>query len=129
MALRWFVGLNLNQDAWDASTFSQNRRRRFDDDGTLERLFDTTVSRAIEEGLISRHASWDGTRVRANASFKSFVPIEVAMEPAEHKKRLRSQDRDEPEGPEDPGTRAVNFRGEKRSNKTHRSATDPGSAG
>ena len=30
MALRWFVGLNLDQDAWDASTFSQNRRRRFD---------------------------------------------------------------------------------------------------
>jgi transposase len=31
MALRWFVGLNLDQDAWDASTFSQNRRRRFDE--------------------------------------------------------------------------------------------------
>jgi transposase len=28
MALRWFVGLNLDDDAWDASTFSQNRRRR-----------------------------------------------------------------------------------------------------
>jgi transposase len=27
MALRWFVGFNLDQDAWDASTFSQNRRR------------------------------------------------------------------------------------------------------
>ena len=40
MALRWFVGLNLDQDAWDASTFSQNRRRRFDESGLLERLFD-----------------------------------------------------------------------------------------
>ena len=37
MALRWFVGLNLDQDAWDASTFSQNRRRRFDESGVLER--------------------------------------------------------------------------------------------
>ena len=42
MALRWFVGLNLDQDAWDASTFSQNRRRRFDQAGLLERLFELT---------------------------------------------------------------------------------------
>ncbi len=79
MALRWFVGLNLDQDAWDASTFSQNRRRRFDESGVLERLFDQTVKRAMSEGLVSRHVSADGTLVRANASYKSFVPIEVAM--------------------------------------------------
>jgi len=125
MALRWFVGLNLDQNAWDASTFSQNRRRRFDKDGTLERLFDTTVSRAIEEGLISRHVSADGTLVRADASFKSFVPIDVAMDPKEYRKRLRSGDKDDPEEPQDPGNRAVNFRGEKRGNATHRSTTDP----
>src|SRR6266704_2771022 len=57
MALRWFVGLNLDQDAWDASTFSQNRRRRFDKDGTLERLFDDTIKRAMAAGLVSRHVS------------------------------------------------------------------------
>jgi hypothetical protein len=60
MALRWFVGLNLDQDTWDASTFSQNRRRRFDQAG-LERLFDDTVKRAMAEGLVSRHVSADGT--------------------------------------------------------------------
>ncbi len=127
MALRWFVGLNLDQDAWDASTFSQNRRRRFDESGVLERLFDQTVKRAMSEGLVSRHVSADGTLVRANASYKSFVPIEVAMEPAEYKKRLRAQDRKErrDEDPPDPGNRAVDFRGEKRSNATHRSMTDP----
>jgi transposase len=125
MALRWFVGLNIDEDAWDSSTFSQNRRRRFDLDGTLERLFDMTIHRAIEEGLVSRHASADGTLVRANASFKSFVPIEVALDPKEYKKRLRAEDKDAPEGPQDPGNRSVNFRGEKRSNETHRSATDP----
>jgi len=124
MALRWFVGLNLDQNAWDHSTFSQNRRRRFDKDGTLEWLFDQTVKKALEEGLVSRHVSADGTLVRANASFKSFVPIELAMDPDEYKKKLRSEDKDE-EGPQDPGNRAVNFRGEKRSNKTHRSLTDP----
>jgi len=124
MALRWFVGLNLDQDAWDASTFSQNRRRRFDASGLLEKLFDETVKRAMAEGLVSRHVSADGTLVRANASYKSFVPIEVAMDPDEYKKRLRAQDQDDEDGPQDPGNRAVDFRGEKRSNKTHRSATD-----
>ncbi len=127
MALRWFVGLNLDQDAWDASTFSQNRRRRFDESGVLEKLFDETVKRAIAEGLVSDHVSADGTLVRANASYKSFVPIELAMNPAEYKRRLRAEDRPDRdgEGPQDPGNRAVNFRGEKRSNATHRSTTDP----
>jgi transposase len=128
MALRWFVGLNLDQDAWDASTFSQNRRRRFDESGVLEKLFDETVKRAMAEGLVSRHVSADGTLVRANASYKSFVPIAVAMDPAEYKRRLRAQDREcekDGTGPQDPGNRAVDFRGEKRSNATHRSSTDP----
>jgi transposase len=125
MALRWFVGLNLDQDAWDAPTFSQNRRRRFDEAGLLERLFDDTIKRAMAAGLVSRHVSADGTLVRANASFKSFVPLEVALDPAEYKRRLRAQDREAADGPPDPGNRAVDFRGEKRSNATHRSATDP----
>jgi transposase len=127
MALRWFVGLNIDQDAWDASTFSQNRRRRFDKSGVLEKLFDTTVRRALSEGLISRHVSADGTLVRANASYKSFVPIEVAMDSEEYKRRLRAQDEEAAQSgnPPDPGNRAVDFRGEKRSNETHRSITDP----
>lgn len=128
MALRWFVGLNLDQDAWDASTFSQNRRRRFDASGVLEQLFDETLQRAMEEGWVSRHVSADGTLVRANASYKSFVPIEVAMDPEEYKRRLRRDDAQQDQSkdePSDPGNRAVNFRGEKRSNATHRSTTDP----
>ena len=125
MALRWFVGLNLDQDAWDASTFSQNRRRRFDESGLLEQLFDDTIKRAMTAGLVSRHISVDGTLVHANASFKSFVPIEVALDPAEYKRRLRAQDQAAEDGPPDRGNRAVDFRGEKRGNATHRSATDP----
>ena len=125
MALRWFVGLNLDQQPWDASTFSQNRRRRFDESGVLEHLFDETVKRAMAEGLVSRHVSADGTLVRANASYKSFLPIEVALDPEEYKRRLRRDDRRDPDGPADPGNRAVDFRGEKRSNATHRSLTDP----
>ena len=125
MALRWFVGLNIDQDAWDASTFSQNRRRRFDKASILETLFDQTLKRAFEQGLVSRHVSADGTLVRANASYKSFVPIEVALDPEEYKERLRQQDEEGPEGPQDAGNHAVDFRGEKRSNSTHRSMTDP----
>ena len=124
MALRWFVGLNLDQDAWDASTFSQNRRRRFDESGLLEQLFDDTIKRAMAAGLVSRHVSVDGTLVRANASFKSFVPIEVALDPAEYKRRLRAQDQAAEDGPPDAGNRPADFRGEKRGNATHRSRTD-----
>ncbi len=125
MALRWFVGLNIDQDAWDASTFSQNRRRRFDDAGLMEKLFDHTVKRALDAGLVSRHVSADGTLVRANASYKSFVPIELAMDPEEYKKKMRAEDaRQDDDEPKDPGNPTVNFRGTKRSNKTHRSRTD-----
>jgi transposase len=81
MALRWFVGLNLDEQPWDASTFGQNRRRRFDELGILERSFDEMVAKAMMEGLVIRHVSAEGALVRANASYKSFVPIDVAIAP------------------------------------------------
>jgi hypothetical protein len=123
MALRWFVWLNLDEQPWDASTFSQNRRRRFDEYGILERLFDETVAKAMMEGLVSRHVSAYGTLVRANASYKSFVPIELAMAPEEYKRRLRAEDADEPRGPQDPAI-ARSTSGA-RSGATPRSLTDP----
>jgi len=136
MAFRWFVGLSMNTKAWDASTFSQNRRRRFDKSCFMENLFDETVKTAMKQGLVSLHASADGTLVRANASFKSFAPIEVIQSPDDYKRSLRQNDNDEksdttsdskpPRTPDsDKGNPDVDFRGEKRSNKTHRSATDP----
>jgi transposase len=136
MAFRWFVGLGMNGKAWDASTFSQNRRRRFDKSGFMEKLFDDTVKTAMKEGLVSLHASADGTLVRANASFKSFAPIEVAQSAEEFKESLRAGDHaqdDKPDASNGPATTAakdkgnpsVDFRGKKRGNKTHRSTTDP----
>src|SRR5258708_26400213 len=62
MALRWFVGLNLDQDAWAASTFSLNRRRRLDEAGLLGPLFDGTVKGARTAGLGSRRHRAAGTR-------------------------------------------------------------------
>ncbi len=118
LALRWFVGLDLDSVPWDHSTFTQNRKRRFDRSGILEKLFDETVALAIEKRLVSDHTTLDGTLVKANASHKSFVPIEVFMKPEEYKKRIRSLDSDE-------GNPTVDFHGEKRSNHTHLSQTDP----
>ncbi len=100
LVLRWFVGLDLDTAPWDHSTFSQNRRRRFTESGILERLFDETVALAIKQKLVSPHTTLDGTLVQANASHKSFVPIEVFLKPAEYKKRIRSLDQ-KPE--QDPG--------------------------
>jgi transposase len=137
MAFRWFVGLGMNGKAWDASTFSQNRRRRFNNSSFMEKLFDDTVKTAMEQGLVSLHASADGTLVRANASFKSFAPIEVPQSAEEFKAALRAEDTEVEDkqdagkqsptsvGDQDKGNPSVDFRGEKRGNKTHRSRTDP----
>lgn len=92
LVLRWFVGLDLEQMPWDHSTFSQNRKRRFMESGLLERLFDETVALAIKQKLVSHHTTLDGTLVQANASHKSFVPIEVFLKPEEYKKRIQSLD-------------------------------------
>jgi transposase len=122
LVLRWFVGLDLDTDPWDHSTFSQNRKRRFTKSGLLERLFDETVAVAITQKLVSHHTTLDGTLVQANASHKSFVPIEVFLKPEDYKKRIRSLDQT-PDS--DPGNPTLTFRGAPRSNQTHISTTDP----
>jgi transposase len=107
---RWFVGLDLQDPVWDPSTFSKNRDRLIKADiavGFLENV----VAKADEEGLLSSaHFSVDGTLLEAWASIKSFRP------------------KDEPPS-EDPPAQgrndAVDFHGEKRSNATHASTSDP----
>src|SRR3990167_8091990 len=131
MAFRWFVGLDITDPVWDASTFSKNREHRFDESGVLEELFDDTVRTARKRGLVSTHWSVDGTLVRADASHKSFSPIEVYQSPREYRQALRGKPKapaeaaQEPSGPKDPGNPTVNWHGQKRSNATHRSTTDP----
>lgn len=142
MAFRWFVGLDMDSPVWDPSTFSKNREHRFDQSDVLDRLFDDTVQVAMEHGWVSTHWSVDGTLVRANASHKSFVPIEVYQSPQQYRTTIagRPKDRDGGEGdppdpgtpqeagpsePPDPGNPSVDWRGHRRSNQTHRSTTDP----
>jgi transposase len=127
MAFRWFVGLDISSEVWDDSTFARNRSERFEGTDIFEKLFDETVRVASRRGWVSDHWSMDGTLVRANASQKSFVPFEVHQNPDEYremisgkKKAERTKKRDD-----DPGNPTVRWDGQKRSNKTHRSTTDP----
>ena len=117
LVLRWFVGLDLDTAPWDHSTFSQNRKRRFNRSGVLEQRFDETGALAIKKTLVATHTTLDGTLVQAQASHTSFVPIEVVLKPEDYKKRIRSLDQDS-------GTPSVAFHGERRSNTTHVSTTD-----
>ena len=106
---RWFVGLNLDDPVWDATVFTKNRDRLLEAEVAKEFLA-RVVGQARERGWTSdEHFSVDGTLLEAWASDKSFRPKEG--------KSSRP--------PDDPGNPTVNFRGEKRSNQTHESKTDP----
>src|SRR5271154_381343 len=109
MLFRWFVGLNLDEEVWDATTFTKNRDRLLEADVAKEFL-QRVVEQARRAGLMSdEHFTVDGTLLDAWASLKSFQPKnEKSTTP-----------------PDDPGNRTVNFHGERRSNQTHSSKTDP----
>lgn len=106
---RWFVGMNLDEPVWDPTVFTKNRERLLE--GDVARAFlAEVVSQAQEEGLMSdEHFTVDGTLIEAWASLKSF----------------QRKDEKEAPPPDAPGNPTVNFQGEKRSNETHASTTDP----
>jgi transposase len=106
---RWFVGFNMDDEVWDPTVFTKNRDRLLDGDVAREFLLQV-VSQARAQGLTSdEHFTLDGTLVEAWAGLKSF----------------QSKDKKAAPPPEDPGNPTVNFHGEKRSNDTHESTTDP----
>lgn len=110
---RWFVDLPVSERAWTPEVFSMNRRR-FEQHQLVRRFFELVVNDACIDGLISTdHFTVDGSLIRAHASMKSVQPI--------NKEKDEDDDGDEPPS-RDP---IVSWRGEKRSNKTHRSTTDP----
>ena len=109
LLFRWFVGLNADEEVWDATTFTKNRDRLLEADVAKEFLA-RVVEQARAKGLTSdEHFTVDGTLLEAWASAKSFQP----------------KDKKELPAPDDPGNPTVDFRGEKRSNETHQSKTDP----
>jgi transposase len=111
LLFRWFLDMELEEKSFDATVFSKNRERLMEHD--VGRLFlDAVMNQAREKNLISEdHFSVDGTLIEAWASLKSFRP------------KGEDQPGDKNQG--DPGNRWVDFHGEKRSNDTHESKTDP----
>ena len=105
---RWFVGLELDEEVFSATVFTKNRERLLTGE-IAQHFFEAVLAQAESEGLVSsEHFTVDGTLIEAWASQKSFV-------------RKDEKRRDD----DDPGNPTVNFRGEKRSNQTHASTTDP----
>jgi transposase len=112
LRFRWFLDMHLVESSFDHSTFTRNRDRLLDAHVSRQ-FFDEVVMQADALDLLSdEHFTVDGTLIEAAASLKSFRP------------------KDEP--PTDagssggnPANRWVNFHGEKRSNTTHQSRTDP----
>jgi IS5 family transposase len=109
LLFRWFVGLGMDDSVWVPTVFSKNRDRLLEGDIAKEffaRVLDQAKNRRL---LSSEHFTVDGTLIEAWAGQKSF--------------RKKEEPSDIP--PDDPGNPTVDFHGEKRSNATHESTTDP----
>lgn len=115
MMFRWFVGLNLDDNIWNATTFTKNRDRLLEGE-IAERFFAEVLVMAKKEGLVSNeHFTVDGTIIEAWASHKSF-----------QKKKADDDDDSTPPNTSGKGRNPdVSYRGEKRKNDTHESKTDP----
>jgi transposase len=108
MMFRWFVGLSMDAPVWDVTVFTKNRDRLLEGDiarGFLQALL---ADPQVKPLLSDDHFSVDGTLIEAWASMKSFRPKDGSGEP-----------------PADGRNGERDFHGEKRSNKTHASTTDP----
>jgi transposase len=110
LLFRWFVGLNMDDRVWDATTFTKNRDRLLRGE-IAEEFFAAVLELARAKKLLSdEHFTVDGTMVEGWASLKSFQP--------------KAKNRRDDDKPDDPGNPTVNFHGQKRSNETHQSTTD-----
>jgi hypothetical protein len=108
LLFRWFVGLSLDEGVWHTTVFTHNRDRLLEADVARDFLASLLALPQVKRLLSSDHFSVDGTLIDAGASMKSFRPKDGSGKPP---------------GPGRNGER--DFHGEKRSNKTLASATDP----
>ena len=110
LLFRWFVGLGIDDPVWDATTFTKNRERLLEQE-ISRRFFEEVLHQAQEAELLSaEHFTIDGTFIEAWASQKSF------------QRKDGSDDDSKGASGRNP---KVDFKGKKRSNKTHQSKTDP----
>jgi transposase len=110
LLFRWFVGIGVDDPAWDHSVFSKNRDRLLDGDIAAKFLSAVLAQPKVKKLLSTDHFSVDGTLIEAWASMKSVKPKDGSDEP-----------------PAQGGGRnaEANFHGQKRTNDTHASTTDP----
>jgi len=110
LLFRWFLDMDPIEPSFDPTVFTKNRERLLKHE-VGQQLFDEVVGRAHARGLLSdEHFTVDGTLIEAAASLKSFKP----------------KDGEPPTATDgDRGNPSVDFHGEKRSNDTHQSTTDP----
>lgn len=109
LLFRWFVGLTMDDPVWDATVFTKNRDRLLAGDVARAFLEHVVADAHARHLLSSEHFSVDGTLIEAWASLKSFQRKDGIAGPP----------------PDDPGNPTVDFHGERRSNATHASTTDP----
>jgi transposase len=111
MLFKWFLDMAIDARAFDPTTFTKNRQRLLDHDIADEFFAAVVVQAKLRRYTSSEHFSVDGTLLQAWASNKSFKP----------------NDRDDDgDGNGFKGRNAeVDFKGQRRSNKTHTSTTDP----
>ena len=126
LLFRWFVGLAMDAPIWDASTFSKNRERLLAGD-VAQKLLAAVVGQTRVRALMSHeHFSVDGTLIQAWASHKSFQPKSDAGPPdAGPGDPAPPSDPAAPEPPASGRNAERDWRGQKRSNETHASTTDP----
>lgn len=108
LLFRWFVGLSMDAPVWDVTVFTKNRERLLAGDVAAKFMAAVLSQPRVKTLLSDEHFSVDGTLIDAWASMKSFRPKDGSGEPP---------------GPGRNGERS--FHGEKRSNETHASTTDP----
>ena len=109
LMFKWFLDMGMTEPAFDPTVFTKNRDRLLRHDVAGE-FFRAIVDQARKASLMSaEHFTVDGTLIESWASLKSF----------------KKKGDDDQAPPDDPGNPTVDFHGEKRSNDTHESTTDP----
>jgi transposase len=124
LLFRWFLDMDPAMDVFDATAFTHNRPR-LAEFGIIQRFFGGVVRKAMDEGLTSdEHFSADGTLIQSYASLKSLRPIDPATGEFVDPKKNETEDDDPPASSHGGRNAPVDFKGQKRTNATHRSTTD-----
>ena len=112
LLFRWFLDLQPSEEAFDATSFTHNRKR-LDEHDLTKAFFEAVVREALTAGLCSEHFSVDGTLIESFAAAQSFQP------------KVTPDDEPKDANGFQPRNADVDFHGQKRTNDTHASRTDP----